>query len=59
MNTNLPIELRVRRDAMMFHLQYLIHAVKADPTRKPELDEATRQMTEINNAIDMRQKIAS
>lgn len=53
MSTNLiPMQLRVRRDAMMAHLAYLILAAKTDDSLIPQLDAATLEMDEINNMLD-------
>ena len=51
-NLDIPMELKVRRDAMMFHVQYLIQAVKSAPERQPELDAATRVLNDINDSVD-------
>lgn len=52
MSEDIPLELKVRRDAMLTHLWYLLEASKTDPTRQPEVDAATHLLDGISDQID-------
>lgn len=58
---DIPIELKVKRDALMFHLQYLIEATKSDESLRPELEATTRVLNDLNESVDTvcRQRMAA
>ena len=51
MNHDLPIEIRVKRDAMMFYVRHLLEN-STDPNNDPELKAATTVLEDINDSID-------
>jgi len=51
MNHDLPIEIRVKRDAMMSYVRHLLENSK-DPNNDPELKAATTVLQDINDSID-------
>lgn len=52
MDNLIPLELKVRRDAMIGYLAYLIEECKTNPARENELSAASRVMDDITKTIE-------